>query len=447
MSDTRAAQNEADAAQAAKEWASQRQSLSSAQEFELAAQADEQKRLRAQSDKEWEQRCMEEVRAAVSEALRQKEQEMAASAAEERMRLEKRIDVLAANDEDDAAQIRLLKEQLEEQRLRTTEERARAIAALLQEQEEVRRKAAEEAAKDVAELERTIDELRAASASSRASLRASIEEGSHASEAAAAEHKSEVNELKDALMKIQVTAVVQKAELVQATEKLEAAAKAGAAQSDELESLKTQLQTLEAQIAQRRGWVESHDLYGNGGGTIVDAVWPAAQGSMSFEALYSRHKTVRSAAKVIVQTLEEAENSALSRAKQSSPGAVKTYRAQKLTQAFELMDLDGNGSISSEELAKLAKARRMLGQRSGVWTVERNERCISQIDTDRNGDIDCREFVAFFSEELPQDARSFEAALMQLHEVAKACRQLPNDGRTARSQQSTKLSFAKRGRS
>ena len=68
-------------------------------------------------------------------------------------------------------------------------------------------------------------------------------------------------------------------------------------------------------------------------------------------------------------------------------------RSRQLRAVFEAFDLDGSGSIETEELLQLGKARRSAGHKSGEWTNEMNRRLVEKMDVNSDGLISCSEFV------------------------------------------------------
>ena len=82
-------------------------------------------------------------------------------------------------------------------------------------------------------------------------------------------------------------------------------------------------------------------------------------------------------------------------------GRGTTSRTDNLRQVFYRFDCDGSGWVEANEFLELGEARRKLGdalehqfqistvllagQKSGSWTVEKNQRLISRMDADGNG--------------------------------------------------------------
>lgn len=114
----------------------------------------------------------------------------------------------------------------------------------------------------------------------------------------------------------------------------------------------------------------------------------------------------------------------------SSPGSPdvilspeqKAVRIKKLLDVFELFDLDGTGVIESAELQKLGQARRHLGHKSGEWTAEKNARLIKKMDLNGDGTIRSDEFSEFFEQALSTDTDEFDKTMAQFTEVAHAIR-------------------------
>jgi len=73
-------------------------------------------------------------------------------------------------------------------------------------------------------------------------------------------------------------------------------------------------------------------------------------------------------------------------------------REAELGRVFQVFDLDGSGYIEAKELMVMGQARQKLGQKSRVWTEEKNARMMKQMDTgDKDGKVDQGEFVGYFS--------------------------------------------------
>ena len=73
-------------------------------------------------------------------------------------------------------------------------------------------------------------------------------------------------------------------------------------------------------------------------------------------------------------------------------------RMKVLRNVFEAFDLDNSGVIEPAELLALGEKRRELGQKSGVWSREKNRALVNRMDKDGNGKIDSNEFVTHFLE-------------------------------------------------
>ena len=100
----------------------------------------------------------------------------------------------------------------------------------------------------------------------------------------------------------------------------------------------------------------------------------------------------------------------------------KKYRVGRLIEVHKHFDLDNGGSISKKELQALGEARRSLGQKSGSWSKEQNDRLISKIDKDGDGEVDANEFSTHFHENLPKPREEFDTLIEQFMTV----RCLPN---------------------
>jgi len=126
--------------------------------------------------------------------------------------------------------------------------------------------------------------------------------------------------------------------------------------------------------------------------------------------------------------------------------ADKRSRRARLMDVFREFDLDQGGSVETEELMHLGKARRRLGQKTGDWTEERNNRLMRTMDVNGDGEISGSEFTLHFDNHLPQDAEQFDIIIEQFLMVARACRADKVDRRqedAARRQRDT-VEFAER---
>ena len=101
----------------------------------------------------------------------------------------------------------------------------------------------------------------------------------------------------------------------------------------------------------------------------------------------------------------------------------ETYRVGRLKDVHNHFDLDNSGSISKKELQALGEARRTLGQKSGSWTKEQNDRMITKLDQDGNGDVDAIEFSTYFDKSLPKARAEFDTVIEQF--MAVHCHQKP----------------------
>lgn len=98
------------------------------------------------------------------------------------------------------------------------------------------------------------------------------------------------------------------------------------------------------------------------------------------------------------------------------------YRKKRLSECFKGFDIDGGGTMGSEELMELGTARRKLGQKSGTWTKEQNDRMIANMKDGKKGEVVEAEFVKFFVGMLPRDRKEFDTNIEQFLNVAEACR-------------------------
>ena len=101
---------------------------------------------------------------------------------------------------------------------------------------------------------------------------------------------------------------------------------------------------------------------------------------------------------------------------------VTRQRLEALGEVFDVFDLDNEGKIEAKELLELGKARRRLGQKSGEWTEEMNNRLVTKMDINGDGLVDRDEFVDFFNKGLPYKSSKFETTVAEFLEVAQACR-------------------------
>jgi len=76
-------------------------------------------------------------------------------------------------------------------------------------------------------------------------------------------------------------------------------------------------------------------------------------------------------------------------------------RGGQLRKIFGVFDLDGSGVIEANELMCLGQARAKTGQKSRVWTVEKNKAMIASMDKGaRDGMVEADEFVSYFMDTL-----------------------------------------------
>ena len=86
-------------------------------------------------------------------------------------------------------------------------------------------------------------------------------------------------------------------------------------------------------------------------------------------------------------------------------------------------DIDEGGWIESAELMELGVARRLAGQKQSSWTLEKNEKMMKKMDEDRNGIVDCEEFIQYMMSKLrTEEPASFDATMEQFHEAAMVAR-------------------------
>ena len=105
-------------------------------------------------------------------------------------------------------------------------------------------------------------------------------------------------------------------------------------------------------------------------------------------------------------------------------GGITVSRKHKLKEIFQAFDLDGNGSVGSQELLKLGKARRTMKQKGGEWTEKQNQAMMKRLDKDGNGKVGEAEFVAFFDDSLPPSQPDFDEIMDQFMSVANSVNQV-----------------------
>ena len=105
----------------------------------------------------------------------------------------------------------------------------------------------------------------------------------------------------------------------------------------------------------------------------------------------------------------------------SEKNSQKEYRTRRLQEVFAGFDIDGGGTISSDELFQMGTARRKLGQKKGTWTKEQNERMIAHIKEGRSGEVTESEFVKHFEAVLPHDSKEFDVNMEEFLAVARTC--------------------------
>ena len=107
---------------------------------------------------------------------------------------------------------------------------------------------------------------------------------------------------------------------------------------------------------------------------------------------------------------------------QSKPPVVpnsQVDRIEKLMNVFTIFDGDKLGAVEVGELLCLGKLRKNLGQNSGLWSEEENNRHLIQIDGNRDGGISQVEFSESFESALPAHATDFDTVVEEF--VVAAC--------------------------
>eukprot|EP00658_Telonema_sp_P-2_P076661 TRINITY_DN6751_c0_g1_i4.p1 TRINITY_DN6751_c0_g1~~TRINITY_DN6751_c0_g1_i4.p1 ORF type:complete len:237 (+),score=96.07 TRINITY_DN6751_c0_g1_i4:131-841(+) len=92
---------------------------------------------------------------------------------------------------------------------------------------------------------------------------------------------------------------------------------------------------------------------------------------------------------------------------------------------FKAFDINGDGTIGADELLVLGRQRRKLGQKSGEWTKEMNNRLMAKLDKNGDGRVQVREFVDFFDEQLPSVNNIFHHHCDAFLEVAQSIKAAP----------------------
>ena len=91
----------------------------------------------------------------------------------------------------------------------------------------------------------------------------------------------------------------------------------------------------------------------------------------------------------------------------------------------QFFDLNGNGSVGSNEMLVLGKARRALGQKGGEWLVGQNNALMQKMGVDMKGDVPLEGFVRHFNDTLPMDSTEFNAIIDQFILCAQTLRVFP----------------------
>jgi len=99
--------------------------------------------------------------------------------------------------------------------------------------------------------------------------------------------------------------------------------------------------------------------------------------------------------------------------KEEKPKPQIIERETELVKIFKLFDLDKSGHVTPHELMCLGQARSKVGQKSRIWTAEKNSQMISNMDQDsRDGQIDTNEFVTYFIKSLGSiDDQAFQKTM------------------------------------
>ena len=99
------------------------------------------------------------------------------------------------------------------------------------------------------------------------------------------------------------------------------------------------------------------------------------------------------------------------------------YREERLVKVFAVFDMDGDGSLTNEELLALGMARRKLGQKDTNWNAELTARLVSNIKGGRRGGVTQSEFVSYFVDMLPKDRSEFDTTIKEFLLVARETKQ------------------------
>eukprot|EP00656_Telonema_subtile_P017008 TRINITY_DN19025_c0_g1_i2.p1 TRINITY_DN19025_c0_g1~~TRINITY_DN19025_c0_g1_i2.p1 ORF type:complete len:489 (+),score=139.39 TRINITY_DN19025_c0_g1_i2:97-1563(+) len=96
---------------------------------------------------------------------------------------------------------------------------------------------------------------------------------------------------------------------------------------------------------------------------------------------------------------------------QPAAGASQEVRAAGLRQVFHLLDTEGSGQLSEQQLFKFGQSRRELGQVHSEWNKQMNTELVNLIDPSGRGLIDQASFMDVFNRSLPAHQQEFETAL------------------------------------
>ena len=74
----------------------------------------------------------------------------------------------------------------------------------------------------------------------------------------------------------------------------------------------------------------------------------------------------------------------------TAKGLERERRLDSLCRVYEEFDVNGDGTVSSQEMLALGQARRDLGQKGGEWTKEQNESMMRRMGQDQKGHVSMR---------------------------------------------------------
>ena len=102
--------------------------------------------------------------------------------------------------------------------------------------------------------------------------------------------------------------------------------------------------------------------------------------------------------------------------------AQREERESCLRAVFEAFDLDGNGTLEPRELLALGAMRRELGHRNDLWTEEKNDALVRDLDRNCDGVIQFSEFVEAFEPRMSMLMEDFYETVQEFRQVADLVR-------------------------